>query len=115
MAEAPRVAQVHVESPLHFERIAARAMRQVLVDAARRRHAEKRGAGVALVTFDEALDHPNAGADALLSLDSAPIDLARLHPGQAEMIESRYFGGLSAPEVASLMGGCGETWADVSG
>jgi RNA polymerase sigma factor (TIGR02999 family) len=95
---------VRVESPVHFKRIAARAMRQVLVDAARRRNAEKRGAGVALVTFDEALDHPNAGADALLALDSALTDLARIHPRQAEMVESRYFGGLSAPEVASLMG-----------
>jgi RNA polymerase sigma-70 factor, ECF subfamily len=56
------------------------------------------------VTFDEALDHPNGGAEALLALDSALSDLARLHPRQAEMIESRYFGGLSAPEVASLMG-----------
>ena len=56
---------LHAESPLHFKRIAARAMRQVLVDAARRRNAEKRGHGVALVTFDEALDHPNGGAEAL--------------------------------------------------
>ena len=95
---------LRVESPVHFKRIAARAMRQVLVDAARRRAADKRGQGVALVTFDEALDHPNGGAEALLALDSALSDLARLHPRQAEMIESRYFGGLSAPEVASLMG-----------
>jgi RNA polymerase sigma factor (TIGR02999 family) len=95
---------VHVDSPVHFKRIAARAMRQVLVDAARRRNAEKRGAGVALVTFDESLDHPNAGAEALLALDAALTDLARIHPRQAEMVESRYFGGLSTPEVASLMG-----------
>lgn len=95
---------LHVESPVHFKRIAARAMRQVLVDVARRRNAEKRGADVALVTFDEALDQPTAGADALLALDSALSDLARIHPRQAEMVESRYFGGLSAPEVASLMG-----------
>ena len=95
---------LHADSPLHFKRIAARAMRQVLVDAARRRNARKRGQGVSLVTFDEALDHPNAGAEALLALDSALTDLARIHPRQAEMIESRYFGGLSAPEVASLMG-----------
>jgi RNA polymerase sigma-70 factor, ECF subfamily len=99
-----RSGDVQAESPLHFKRIAARAMRQVLVDAARRRNATKRGAGVALVTFDEALDHPDAGTDALLQLDSALLDLARVHPRQAEMIESRYFGGLSAPEVASLIG-----------
>ncbi|MEO8564246.1 MAG: ECF-type sigma factor [bacterium] len=96
--------EVRADSPLHFKRIAARAMRQVLVDAARRRNATKRGSGVALVTFDETLDQPDAGAAALLELDSALLELARVHPRQAEMIESRYFGGLSAPEVASLMG-----------
>ena len=94
---------VRVESPMHFKRIAARAMRQVLVDAARRRNAEKRGHGVALVTFDEALDQPNAGAEALLALDSALTDLARIHPRQAQMIESRFFGGLDVPETAALL------------
>jgi RNA polymerase sigma factor (TIGR02999 family) len=91
-------------SPLHFKRIAARAMRQVLIEAARRRHAAKRGGDDArFVTFDEAIDQAAATADDLLALDAALDDLARLHPRQAAMVESRYFGGLEVAEVASLL------------
>jgi RNA polymerase sigma factor (TIGR02999 family) len=91
-------------SPLHFKRIAARAMRQVLIEAARRRRAAKRGGDdVQFVTFDEAIDQAAATADDLLALDAALDDLARLHPRQAAMVESRYFGGLDVAEVASLL------------
>jgi RNA polymerase sigma factor (TIGR02999 family) len=95
---------LRAESPLHFKRIAARAMRQVLVEAARRRNASKRGDGIALVTFDDALQTPNASHDDILALDTALSDLARLYPRQAEMIEARYFAGLSVPETAEVMG-----------
>ena len=91
-------------SPLHFKRIAARAMRQVLIEAARRRRAAKRGGDDArFVAFDEAIDQAAATADDLLALDAALDDLARLHPRQAAMVESRYFGGLEVAEVASLL------------
>ena len=90
-------------SRLHFKRIAARAMRQVLVDAARRRVATKRGAGMALVTFDDALEQPATGPSGLLALDLALQDLARLNPRQAAMVESRYFGGLNVAETAELL------------
>jgi RNA polymerase sigma factor (TIGR02999 family) len=91
-------------SPLHFKRIAARAMRQVLIEAARRRRAAKRGGDDArFVTFDEAIDQAASTADDLLALDAALDDLARLHPRQAVMVESRYFGGLEVAEVASLL------------
>lgn len=92
------------ESPLHFKRIAARAMRQVLVEAARRRQAAKRGDGVALVTFDESLHTDETGGEDLLALDSALVRLGDLYPRQAEMIEVRYFAGLTVPEVAQTMG-----------
>jgi RNA polymerase sigma factor (TIGR02999 family) len=91
-------------SLLHFKRIAARAMRQVLIEAARRRKAEKRGGGQALVTFDEALNPPISGADELLALDQALEELARLQPRQAMMVESRFFGGLDVAETAELLG-----------
>jgi RNA polymerase sigma factor (TIGR02999 family) len=92
-------------SPLHFKRIAARAMRQVLVDAARRRNAEKRGAGAALVTFDEALDHAGpASAEEVEALDAALEALARVSPRQARMVEYRFFGGLDVRETADLLG-----------
>lgn len=99
---------LRVESPLHFKRIAARAMRQVLVEAARRRNAAKRGLGIAFVTFDESVAESapptSAGQDDILALDAALSDLARRHPRQAEMIETRYFAGLSVPETAEVMG-----------
>ena len=92
-------------SRLHFKRIAARAMRQVLVEAARRRNAEKRGAGAPLVTFDDEADSPaSAEADQVLALDSALDQLAQVSPRQAAMVESRFFGGLDVAETAELLG-----------
>ena len=92
-------------SRLHFKRIAARAMRQVLIEAARRRAADKRGGGeVAIVTFDDALQDAAQCAEDLLGLDAALEELARLNPRQAIMVESRFFGGLDIPETAELLG-----------
>ncbi len=89
---------------LHFKRIAARAMRQVLIEAARKRKAQKRGGGVASVTFDEAAAQTPTGPDQLLSLEVALEDLARLEPRQALVVESRFFGGFDAAESAELLG-----------
>ncbi len=93
-----------VNSQLHFKRIAARAMRQVLVEAARRRQAAKRGSGLALVTFDDDLDAAESTPAAVLALDGALADLAKLHPRQAETVECRFFAGLNVPETAELLG-----------
>jgi RNA polymerase sigma factor (TIGR02999 family) len=100
LAESPSFAST---SRIHFKRIAARAMRQVLIEAARRRNADKRGGGLAVVTFDDALHDSATGADELLALDAALDELARLHPRQAMMVESRFFGGLDIPETAQLL------------
>jgi RNA polymerase sigma factor (TIGR02999 family) len=101
LVNAPRFASA---SRLHFKRIAARAMRQVLVDAARRRHADKRGGGdLAMVTFDESLEDAAPYGQDLLALDRALEDLARIHPRQAVMVESRFFGGLDVGETAALL------------
>ena len=91
-------------SRLHFKRIAARAMRQVLIEAARRRGALKRGPDVVQVTFDEALQKGSSGADDLLALDAALEQLAQVSPRQATMVESRFFGGLDVAETAELLG-----------
>lgn len=101
LSRTPAVADT---SPLHFKRIAARAMRQVLIEAARRRQAEKRGGGERAVTFDDALDAPVGTASDLLALDGALDALAALHPRQAQMVEARFFGGLDIPETAVLLG-----------
>lgn len=89
---------------LHFLRIAARAMRQVLVEAARKRNAKKRGDGVALVTFDDAVGAEPAGADEVLALDAALEALAQVNARQAQMVEYRFFGGMEVAETAALLG-----------
>ena len=100
LAGSPHVAET---SPLHFKRIAARAMRQVLVEAARRRHADKRGAGAVVVTFEDSIADTTGSTD-LLELDEALETLARLSPRQALLVESRFFGGLAVSEAAELLG-----------
>lgn len=100
LAASPAIAAT---SPLHFKRIAARAMRQVLVEAARRRRAAKRGGDIAFVTFDESHDQAPAGANELLALNDALDALAAIHPRQAVMVESRFFGGLDVRETAELL------------
>jgi RNA polymerase sigma factor (TIGR02999 family) len=101
LSNSPHVAAT---SRLHFKRIAARAMRQVLIEAARRRSANKRGGGTAaLVTFDEHTDHATACGRDLLALDGALDDLGRINPRQALMIEARFFGGLDVNETAELL------------
>jgi RNA polymerase sigma factor (TIGR02999 family) len=97
---------VNFESPLHFKRIAARAMRQLLVEAARRRAATKRGGDepVQWVTFDELVHQRAVSERELLALDSALDELAQAEPRQAEMIECRFFGGLDVTEAAQSLG-----------
>ena len=92
---------------VHFFGIAARLIRQVLVDAARARHADKRGGGVAHVTLGaleaEAHDARGNGVD-FLALDDALTQLAALDPMQARIVELRYFAGLSIEETAEALG-----------
>lgn len=101
LADSPEVART---SPLHFKRIVARAMRQVLIEAARRRKAQKRGGGAPLVTFDDALQNHATSCDDLIALDATLEDFARIDPRQAMMVESRFFGGLDVAETAELLG-----------
>lgn len=91
-------------SPLHFKRIAARAMRQVLVESARRRRSEKRGgADTVMITFDDALADPAGIAADVLALHDALDALARAHPRPAAVVEARFFGGLTTDEIAGLL------------
>jgi RNA polymerase sigma-70 factor, ECF subfamily len=101
LANSPHFA---VESRLHFKRIAARAMRQILVEAARRRHADKRGGGADAITFDDELELGATTAGDVLGLNGALEKLALIHPRQALMVETRFFGGLDVPETAELLG-----------
>lgn len=90
----------------HYKALAARAMRRVLTDAARYRDAQKRagGAGVVFIASDALSDRELAGAQDAIALDDALDELARLEPRQADVLEGRYFGGLTAAELAKLYG-----------
>jgi RNA polymerase sigma factor (TIGR02999 family) len=78
-------------------------MRQILVDHARRRDAEKRGAGELAVTFDEAL-LVEARPEALLALDEALVELEKLDERKATIVVLTYFGGLDQNEIAEVLG-----------
>jgi RNA polymerase sigma-70 factor, ECF subfamily len=85
----------------HFCGIVARVMRQVLVDAARKRRASKRGGGERAITFNDAqvsTDQP----ENLIALDEALSALARKYERKARVVELFYFGGLSQEEIAVM-------------
>jgi len=96
--------RVDWECRAHFFGAAARAMRRILVDHARRRKADRRGGGVRPITLDET-QMPGAGSDeGLLAMNHALERLAEFDPRGARVVELRVFGGLSVPEAAQLLG-----------
>jgi len=103
LKDSPHLA---VTSPAHFKAIAAKAMRQVLVDEARRRSARKRGgAGEAVfVTVGDSVEKATRSDEELLALNAALDELGRLNARQAAMVEERFFGGLSVAETAEVLG-----------
>jgi RNA polymerase sigma-70 factor, ECF subfamily len=88
----------------HFLAIAAQAMRQILVDHARRHSAAKRGGNRHRIALDDNLVIESDRDVDLLALEDALTKLTKLDPCQAQMIELRFFGGLSVAEVAKVMG-----------
>lgn len=87
----------------HFLGIAARVMRQILVDRARARRAGKRNAA-ARVPLEEDLILTGQRAALVVSLDDALTEMERRDPEKARILEQRYFGGLTAEESAELLG-----------
>lgn len=88
----------------HFFATAAAIMRNILVDHARARLAEKRGGGLTPVTLEEAMDHAAGKSPDLLALDDALKALAEKDERKARVLELRYFGGLSVEETADVLG-----------
>jgi len=87
----------------HFLALSAQLMRRVLVDHARSRNYQKRGGGAVPVELDDALvAAPERGAD-LVALDEALRDLARVDPRKSQVVELRFFGGLSVEETAGAL------------
>ena len=87
----------------HFFAVAAQAMRRILVDSARSKLYKKRGAGAQRLPL-EAADMPAVERPVdLLALDEALVELAKLAPNRARMVELRYFGGLNKEEIAEVL------------
>jgi RNA polymerase sigma factor (TIGR02999 family) len=100
---------VGVQSPqfrdrAHFLAMASRVMRRLLVDQARARRAAKRGGAAVPAELDEALYVSDSQAESFVSLDEALKRLEALDPRQGQIVEHRYFGGLSLQETAEAMG-----------
>lgn len=101
LKDSPHLANTSIP---HFKAIAAKAMREVLVDAARRRNAQKRGAGEAVPVTPQSSAAGMACCDVdLLALDAAIEKLAGLNARQAQVVECRFFGGLNVSETAALL------------
>lgn len=90
----------------HFYGIAAQLMRRILIDHARKKHAEKRGGEHADIAFEEMIHSGNAEATSpihLIQIDSALDRLEKLEPRQARVVELRFFAGLGVEETAEAL------------
>jgi RNA polymerase sigma factor (TIGR02999 family) len=96
-------AQQIYQDRVHFFAVASRAMRQILVDYARRTSAAKRGGGHPISLDPEAVADPGR-AEELVALDEALVQLEALDPRLAKTVELRFFGGLSVEESAEVLG-----------
>ena len=88
----------------HLLAVTARAMRQLIIDHARARVAVKRGAHGGLIPFDETLIAVDRDAGALLALDDALERLGQVDARKRQVVECRFFGGLTAEDTASALG-----------
>jgi RNA polymerase sigma factor (TIGR02999 family) len=104
LAGAPRAPGVPWQDRRHFFAVASLAMRQILVDYARRRRAQKRGGDAARVTLDEVETAVAARSDELLELDAALEKLAAVDARLARLVEMRFFAGLTMDEIAEIHG-----------
>ncbi|MDQ3625658.1 MAG: sigma-70 family RNA polymerase sigma factor [Verrucomicrobiota bacterium] len=87
----------------HFFGVAAQLMRRILVDHARRHRTEKRGGEWTKVEFDEALAPSASRTLDVIALDDALHDLAKLNPQHSQIVELRFFGGMTIEEVAEVL------------
>jgi RNA polymerase sigma factor (TIGR02999 family) len=94
---------VDLQNRGHFIAVASRLMRQILVDYARERGAAKRDGGCR-IAFEYLDALPIAGDAELLALDDALNELSRIDERQGKIVEMKFFGGLSAPEISEVLG-----------
>ena len=102
--------QADWQSRAHFFGVAARAMRQILIDYARHRRAQKRGGDIAKTSFDEMklvegkIALSDERADSLVTLDEALKRLEKISERQSRIVECRFFGGMTIEETAEVVG-----------
>lgn len=102
--------QIQMKDRAHFRSMAARAMREILIDYARKRKAQKRGGDISKVSFDEMkliegkIRLSDERADALVALDEALHQLEKISERQSRIVECRFFGGLTIEETAAALG-----------
>jgi RNA polymerase sigma-70 factor (ECF subfamily) len=97
------VQQIQWQNRTHFLSMSARLMRRILVDFARSKGYRKRGGGALKVTFDEALVVSKERGGELVALDDALVALAAVDPRKSQVVEMRFFGGLSVEETAEAL------------
>ncbi len=95
--------EVHWQNRAHFFGIAAQMMRRILVDYARTHRAEKRGGGWDKLVFDEAIAPAAERSIDLVALDEALKDLLAFDPRQSQIVELRFFGGLTNEEIGEVL------------
>lgn len=94
---------VHWQNRAHFFGIAAQMMRRILVDYARHRHYAKRGGGMREMSLDEALIVSDERSTEVVALDETLERLAKFDPRKSQIVEFRFFGGLSIEETAEVL------------
>lgn len=99
-----RQPETHWQSRAHFFGIAARLMRQILIDHARGQLREKRGGPKVVLPLNEALALPLEHSEELVKLDEALVRLSKLDARQSHIVELRFFGGLSVEETSEFLG-----------
>jgi len=99
------MARVHADRPRedHFRALAASAMRQVLIDHARQRLAQKRGGDWLRITFDDAAAVAQKPDVDLMALDEAMQELAGLDERKSRVVEMRFYGGMTCAEIARIL------------
>lgn len=98
-----KVDDVTWKNRTHFFAIAAKLMRQILVDMARTRNSQKRGSGVEKLSLDDIVTSSSIDLDSILRVDELMSALASIDPRQCEVVEMRIFGGLTNEEIAEVM------------
>ncbi len=97
------VKKVDWEHRAQFFAISSQMMRRILVDAARAKQSQKRGGGLDHVNKDDSIAVAPSASESIVALDTALDAFGKLAPRQAKVLEMRYFGGLSAEEIASVL------------